>query len=315
MASPVQLSSSTVDEAPPADLSSNPSTANPLDDLLSYPAPPSEVTIPVASSSSSSSAQPRVVLKHRLYVGNLHPTVDEYALLQLFSRFGKIAKLDFLFHKSGPLKGKPRGYAFVEFADQGDAERALLHTNEKLLRGRKLMVTYANQAPFEAGGSQGLGLKNRRPVSDVGKPTTLSLLKSAGAGRSNATDAKIARMEAKLRQLESAAEGSGATGPSSLPTHPSLPPKPVGAPVIPERRHTPTDTVAPTPMSSRDKARAPPLPILPLKPPAHLPQKPTVTPPVRLASTPSPPRVAPARKAALSGVRIVKHKPNTSSGS
>ncbi|KAI0360790.1 hypothetical protein OH77DRAFT_1367008, partial [Trametes cingulata] len=141
--------------------------------------------------------------KDRLYVGNLHPTVDEYTLLQLFSKFGKISKLDFLFHKSGPLKGKPRGYAFVEYANRDDAEKALLHANDKLLRGRKLVVTYANQAPLEAAGVGAFGAKSRRPVSDSGKPTTLSLLKSAGTGRSDATDAKIAKMEAKLRQLES----------------------------------------------------------------------------------------------------------------
>jgi RNA recognition motif-containing protein len=51
-------------------------------------------------------------------VGNLSPTVDEYTLLQVFSKFGKIAKLDLMFHKTGVLKGKPRGYAFVEFVDK-----------------------------------------------------------------------------------------------------------------------------------------------------------------------------------------------------
>lgn len=38
-----------------------------------------------------------------------------YSLLQIFSKFGKVTKLDFLFHKSGALKGKPRGYAFIEY--------------------------------------------------------------------------------------------------------------------------------------------------------------------------------------------------------
>ena len=41
-----------------------------------------------------------------------------YTLLQAFSKFGKISKLDFLFHKSGPLKGKPRGYAFVQYSNK-----------------------------------------------------------------------------------------------------------------------------------------------------------------------------------------------------
>lgn len=52
----------------------------------------------------------------RLYVGNLASSVDEYALMQVCAKLGKIAKLDYLFHKTGPQKGKPRGYAFVEYA-------------------------------------------------------------------------------------------------------------------------------------------------------------------------------------------------------
>lgn len=39
-----------------------------------------------------------------------------YTLIQVFSKCGKVAKMDFLFHKTGPLKGKPRGYAFVEYS-------------------------------------------------------------------------------------------------------------------------------------------------------------------------------------------------------
>lgn len=73
--------------------------------------------------------QLRSVLKDRLYVGNLHPTVDEYTLLQLFSRFGKITKLDFLFHKTGVLKGKPRGYAFIEYGDEARQPTPGEHTS------------------------------------------------------------------------------------------------------------------------------------------------------------------------------------------
>jgi RNA recognition motif-containing protein len=58
------------------------------------------------------------LLKDRLYIGNLHPTVDEYTLLTLFTKYGTITSLDYLFHKTGPMRGKPRGFAFVEFADQ-----------------------------------------------------------------------------------------------------------------------------------------------------------------------------------------------------
>lgn len=62
----------------------------------------------MASSSSGGKAD-------RLFVGNLSPTVDEYTLVQVFSKYGVIAKLDLMVHNSGPQKGKPRGYAFVEY--------------------------------------------------------------------------------------------------------------------------------------------------------------------------------------------------------
>jgi hypothetical protein len=65
------------------------------------------------SSSSSSNGKP-----DRLYVGNLSPSVDEYTLIQVFQKYGQITKLDFMFHKTGVLKGKPRGYAFVEFSNK-----------------------------------------------------------------------------------------------------------------------------------------------------------------------------------------------------
>ncbi|KDQ23355.1 hypothetical protein PLEOSDRAFT_1072731 [Pleurotus ostreatus PC15] len=86
-----------------------------LDNHLSYPAlQPTSSKLEV----KQVPPQPRQVLQDRLYIGNLHPSVDEYSLLQVFSKFGKVTKMDFLFHKTGALKGKPRGYAFVEYADK-----------------------------------------------------------------------------------------------------------------------------------------------------------------------------------------------------
>lgn len=90
--------------------------------------------------------------------------------MQVCSKVGKIAKLDYLFHKSGPLRGKPRGYAFVEYATvavssppvrvpeqakqmptrdrvvldpQQEAQRAVTELDQKLVRGRKMSVTTA----------------------------------------------------------------------------------------------------------------------------------------------------------------------------
>lgn len=39
-----------------------------------------------------------------------------YALVKLFEPFGKITLMDFLFHFSGPKRGQPRGYCFIEYS-------------------------------------------------------------------------------------------------------------------------------------------------------------------------------------------------------
>lgn len=104
-----------------------------LHEHLSYPSLDTEDDSSRRESSSRSQSLP--LFKDRIYVGNLHPSVDEYVsllrlnqttwlhsirytLVQVFSKFGKITSVDYLFHKSGPLKGKPRGYAFLKYADE-----------------------------------------------------------------------------------------------------------------------------------------------------------------------------------------------------
>ncbi|GMK56682.1 hypothetical protein CspeluHIS016_0305220 [Cutaneotrichosporon spelunceum] len=126
----------------------------------------------------------------RLFVGNLAPSVDEYTLVQVFSKYGKISKLDLMVHHSGPQKGKPRGYAFVEYESKDDAVKALVKLHDRLLRGRKLAVTYANAVPVD----DGQPFKRRVEI----KPTSLSLLK---ARKPQSAEAQIAAMEAKLAAL------------------------------------------------------------------------------------------------------------------
>lgn len=87
--------------------------------------------------------------------------------------------------------------------------KALVKLHDRLLRGRKLVVTYANAAPAD----EGMYQKSRR-VGDSLKPTTLSLLKAqrkpqryveAYERRSRAhtsADAQIAAMEAKLAAMQ-----------------------------------------------------------------------------------------------------------------
>ena len=71
--------------------------------------------------------------------GVLKTFLIRYTLLQVFSKFGKVTKLDFLFHKTGLLKGKPRGYAFVEY---GNKDVSSFYTTSLRLPIRAMMLTF-----------------------------------------------------------------------------------------------------------------------------------------------------------------------------
>ncbi|GAA96263.1 uncharacterized protein L969DRAFT_91711 [Mixia osmundae IAM 14324] len=135
--------------------------------------------------------------RKRLYIGNLSSTIDEYVLAHLFTKYGKIVKLDVLYHTAGPLKGKPRGYGFVEFEQTWEAERAQLELHDKLIRGRKLIVSWAdNPDTDERGPATGGAWRHKL---DGHKPTTLSLIKNQRKPKS--TDAAINALEAKLASM------------------------------------------------------------------------------------------------------------------
>lgn len=142
----------------------------------------------------------------RLYVGNLAASVDEYALLKAFERFGKLKKLDFLFHKTGPQRGQPRGYAFIEYEQASDAAKALNALTSRAgatLRGRRLTVAYASERPeFE------VDLRHRRHLAAPDEHRT-ALSATLAASTPLSVEARIAQMEAQLASIEGKSQMSG----------------------------------------------------------------------------------------------------------
>ncbi|TWW65983.1 RNA-binding protein 18 [Takifugu flavidus] len=67
-----------------------------------------------------------------------------FHLVKLLEKFGHVKQFDFLFHKSGPLEGQPRGYCFVNFNTREEAERAIQRLNGKLALSKKLVVRWAH---------------------------------------------------------------------------------------------------------------------------------------------------------------------------
>lgn len=70
-----------------------------------------------------------------------------YNLLKMVQKFGVIKKFDFLFHKSGPLKGQPRGYCFVTYENREQALKALQAMNGKTVLEKDLVVKWAHTVP------------------------------------------------------------------------------------------------------------------------------------------------------------------------
>lgn len=85
---------------------------------------------------------PDEVREHKLYVGNLDKRVTEYHILKLFQPHGRIVREQFMWHVSGPQRGQPRGFAFVEFACRAEALGAKNALDAKTLFGRRLAVRF-----------------------------------------------------------------------------------------------------------------------------------------------------------------------------
>ncbi|CAO3680269.1 unnamed protein product [Umbelopsis vinacea] len=133
----------------------------------------------------------------RLYIGNLDPAIDEYALVKLFEPFGKITLMDFLFHFSGPKRGQPRGYCFLEYSSKQEALKAIDIMNNKMIKGRPLIVSFALAAPAHEDSAPRKG----QTSSSLHRPNLLTVMKTQKMAKAS-TDAKIKAIEKKLEALQ-----------------------------------------------------------------------------------------------------------------
>lgn len=105
-------------------------------------------------------------MSKKLYVGNLDFGVDDGKLKELFAEFGEIEEAVVLKDK---FSGRSKGFGFVTFVNDEEADKAVSEMNDKEVEGRKLRVNEARpfdpDAPrpkrnFNKGG--GFGGKQRR---------------------------------------------------------------------------------------------------------------------------------------------------------
>ena len=86
--------------------------------------------------------------KKKLYVGNLPWSMSGDSLKELFAQYGEIVEAIII---SDRMSGRSKGFGFITFANEADAEKAVAEMNEKEIEGRKIMVNVAR--PREDRGS------------------------------------------------------------------------------------------------------------------------------------------------------------------
>ena len=91
----------------------------------------------------------------KLYVGNLPYSVTEEGLESLFAQFGPVEDIVLIKDRE---TGRAKGFGFVEFETQADAEKAL-ELDGKDFEGRPLKVNIAK--PKESKGGSG-GRRDQR---------------------------------------------------------------------------------------------------------------------------------------------------------
>jgi len=87
--------------------------------------------------------------KRSCFVGNIPYEATEDTLYQIFGEVGQVKGLRLVTDKE---TGKPKGYGFVEYADQSTAQSAIRNLSGREVHGRNLRVDSASQTQGSGGG-------------------------------------------------------------------------------------------------------------------------------------------------------------------
>lgn len=84
-------------------------------------------------------------MSKKLYVGNLDFGMDDQKLREVFSEFGEVEEAVVIRDK---FSKRSKGFGFVTFVNDGEADKAISEMNEKEIEGRKIKVNEAR--PMES---------------------------------------------------------------------------------------------------------------------------------------------------------------------
>ncbi|SRR6267143_7115922 len=93
-----------------------------------------------------------------IFVGNLSFGATEQDLRSLFEAYGTVERVNLVTDRDS---GQPRGFAFVEMANDAEAEKAIAGLNGTDLGGRAINVNEARPKPERGGFRPGGGGQRR----------------------------------------------------------------------------------------------------------------------------------------------------------
>ncbi|GAB2264238.1 hypothetical protein Droror1_Dr00026372 [Drosera rotundifolia] len=113
-----------------------------------------QITNPNLSSSSSSPILASSLISRRgfvskLFIGGLSFTTTDKTLAEAFSQYGQVVEAKVVCDK---VSEKSKGFGFVTYASQDEANKALEDMNGKMLHGRVVFVDHARSQSYFTGG-------------------------------------------------------------------------------------------------------------------------------------------------------------------
>ena len=98
-------------------------------------------------------------MSKKLYIGNLPYSITETALRELFTPLGEVNSVSVITDR---YTGQPKGFAFIEMADDTAARQAISQLNGKTFENRAITVAEARpqEQRFSVGGGSRSGSRS-----------------------------------------------------------------------------------------------------------------------------------------------------------
>ncbi|KAK3142671.1 hypothetical protein QOZ80_4BG0349780 [Eleusine coracana subsp. coracana] len=104
-------------------------------------------------------------ITHSLFIGGLSQFATEDSLAEAFSQYGQVLEATIVTDK---MTSRPKGFGFVKFALEEDANKAREEMNGKVLNGRVIFVDIAKARQGRAKDVMPIARGPPKPVSNDG---------------------------------------------------------------------------------------------------------------------------------------------------